>query len=160
MDWITENVALGDMYDAGHLDPRHMDLPGGVNAVLNMAVELPPDPGVIAAHKIMYLFLPVDDGHALPRDIMMKAFVFLARCEMEHKRVLVHCVMGKSRSASMVAMYLALRDNISFKDALQIVRSKRPLVDPAPALARSVDAFVQTYGQKRKDERLLRPQPR
>ena len=150
MTWITDYIALGGMYDSGHLDPRHMDLEGGVNAVLNMAEELPPDPATIRAFKITYLWLPIPDGQPVSNKILMKAFIFLSRCELEHKRVLVHCAAGISRSPSMVAMYLALRDGLTFWDALKIVKQKRPKVDPAASLARSAAIFVETHGQRKR----------
>ena len=44
--------------------------------------------------------------------------------------VLVHCQAGISRSATVMIAFLMNKYNMSFKDAKQLVRSKRPIVSP------------------------------
>lgn len=46
------------------------------------------------------------------------------------KKVLVHCVAGKSRSPSIVIGYLIAEKKMSFKEAFNLVKSKRSIVDP------------------------------
>lgn len=45
-------------------------------------------------------------------------------------RVLVHWAMGRSRSATMVAMYLMKKFDISMDMSLQILKNRREVVDP------------------------------
>mmetsp|Transcript_16025 Transcript_16025/g.15745 ORF Transcript_16025/g.15745 Transcript_16025/m.15745 type:complete len:108 (-) Transcript_16025:18-341(-) len=44
--------------------------------------------------------------------------------------ILVHCAAGRSRSGAMMTAYSMLRDKIKLEDALNLVKSKRPKVDP------------------------------
>ena len=44
--------------------------------------------------------------------------------------VIIHCYMGKSRSASILIYYLMRKLKISYHDALKLVRSKRKIVQP------------------------------
>ncbi|KAA6396040.1 MAG: putative mitogen-activated protein kinase phosphatase [Streblomastix strix] len=46
------------------------------------------------------------------------------------KQVLVHCQMGKSRSASIVAAYLIYKFKLTAFEALNIIQTQRPIVRP------------------------------
>jgi len=45
-------------------------------------------------------------------------------------KVLVHCVMGRSRSASIVMAYLVLHENMTLKEAFELTHQARPIVRP------------------------------
>lgn len=47
-------------------------------------------------------------------------------------RILVHCRAGISRSASVVIYYLMRSRGVSYHDALNYLKSKRPIVNPNP----------------------------
>ena len=58
---------------------------------------------------------------------------------LESKGILVHCYAGKQRSATVIAAYLMKYGNLSRKDAIQTIQSKRlisftPLVNFDKAL--------------------------
>jgi len=44
--------------------------------------------------------------------------------------VLVHCMKGKSRSATMVAAYMIRSQGLSVENAVNIIQSKRPIAKP------------------------------
>jgi protein-tyrosine phosphatase len=44
--------------------------------------------------------------------------------------ILVHCSMGKSRSASFIIAYLIKYQNMNLKDALKFVKDKREIIQP------------------------------
>lgn len=46
--------------------------------------------------------------------------------------VLVHCIMGMSRSASIVLLYLMHMEGLSLKESYDLVKSKRPCINPNP----------------------------
>ena len=48
--------------------------------------------------------------------------------ETQRTNVLVHCMAGVSRSATLVIAYLMKSRNVSFNEAFAIVKSKRKLV--------------------------------
>ena len=131
MDWITENIALGDWMDAEKLPHS------GITRVLNMAKE------VSIRHELPALHMHILDGVEMQTNVLEKAREFLGEADDDDK-TLVHCVAGVSRSPSIVAMHLALKHGRTFDEALAFVKSKRSVVDPDAAVMRSVRRFVKS----------------
>ena len=57
--------------------------------------------------------------------IMMPKLLALGR-----KRILFHCYAGISRSATLAIAYLVHTNNISLQDAINLVKSKRNIIQP------------------------------
>ncbi|KAK3706754.1 tyrosine protein phosphatase yvh1 [Vermiconidia calcicola] len=55
--------------------------------------------------------------------------------------VLVHCAMGKSRSATIICAYLMQRYNISPHDALSQLREARPFCEPNDGFMRQLELY-------------------
>ncbi|KAL5120513.1 tyrosine protein phosphatase yvh1 [Pleosporales sp. CAS-2024a] len=56
-------------------------------------------------------------------------------------RVLVHCAMGKSRSATVVVAYLMQEHNISPSEALSHLRQVRSICDPNPGFMKQLELY-------------------
>jgi len=56
-------------------------------------------------------------------------------------RVLVHCAMGRSRSATMVIMYLMMRFQIPWDQAFDILKIRREIIDPNPGFLQKLKDF-------------------
>ena len=54
------------------------------------------------------------------------------------ERTLVHCMKGKSRSATVLAAYLMRKENSSALDAVQRLQTLRPVVRPNPGFLRQL----------------------
>ena len=139
MDWITQELALGDMKDS-------YDVPPEIDLVLNAATEVP------TGHDKPCLRLPIWDGQEIPFELLDRARRFLEASDEAGYKVLVHCVAGISRSPSIVAMHIALKRNIKFCDALDLVRAKRPQVEPAYAIAKSVVLYIDQYRKSQNEQ--------
>ena len=48
----------------------------------------------------------------------------------ERPKILIHCMMGKSRSATVVIAYLMHKKNMGWMEALNYLRNKRSIVEP------------------------------
>lgn len=61
-----------------------------------------------------------------------KAYEFISEVVHQEKEggVLVHCALGKSRSASLVIMYIMKKFNWCFNRALEYVKSRRAIISP------------------------------
>lgn len=55
---------------------------------------------------------------------------FTRRTGCDHNRVLVHCAMGMSRSATSVCMYLMRKFGMNFENALELVKVQRQKAEP------------------------------
>jgi protein-tyrosine phosphatase len=78
-------------------------------------------------YKKLHLVDVVDEDVT---SIFNEAFEFLEQCREAGRRVLVHCVIGKSRSASIVIAYLMKHNQMALQKAFNFVKSKRALIQP------------------------------
>lgn len=58
------------------------------------------------------------------------ALKFIEECKEGKGRILIHCMEGKSRSASVVIAYLMKAYTLSVTTAFQVVKSKRAIAQP------------------------------
>ena len=124
LDWITNEIALGDIDDSRN--------PEGVDAVLNVAVE------VEILHSLPCLHLKIEDGRSIRSRGLSRAVKFLTGHTSAGRKVLVHCYAGASRSPSFVAAFLSKTTGISTVDALKIIQEKRRKADPDPVVWLSI----------------------
>lgn len=90
-----------------------------------------------------------DDPTAFLPDVVDNVFPFLdtareqeyGTCVLllpQRKKVLVHCRLGVSRSASIVLAYLLKNSDKSLKEVWKEVREKRPIVKPNPSFIKQL----------------------
>lgn len=90
----------------------------------------------------LYDFAQVDILKHIP-----KALTFISQATQSGK-VLVHCQLGVSRSASIVASYLMVSRSLDFKSALEIIRQSRPCACPNPGFERQLSSIdINDYKQ-------------
>jgi protein-tyrosine phosphatase len=126
LDWITNEIALGDIDDSR--DPE------GVDAVLNVAAEVP------ILHNLPCLHLKIEDSWSISRRDLSRAMKFLTDRTVAGQKVLVHCNSGISRSPAIVAAFLCSTIGISGRDALKIIQQKRWVADPDSVVWESIVA--------------------
>ncbi len=128
-DEIIPNLWLGNECEAFE-NSINYDIVISMSAEHNLA-----DERLILGNT--YFRFPLWDtwGHATSQILEDATFVIDAKLQ-EGKKILVHCQMGKSRSASAVIAYL-LTFHPDFKDkpfhqVWAFVKSKRPIAHPNP----------------------------
>jgi len=128
---ITPSLYLTSVYGA----TRENIIKRGCTLLVNAAQELPKQE--IAGVESIKLFL--DDT---PYAIINVYFDRIADKIHEHVlrggRSLVHCVLGVSRSTSLVLAYLMKYKNMSLKNAFDAVSARRPCVRPNPGFWRQL----------------------
>ncbi|EGC38446.1 hypothetical protein DICPUDRAFT_96910 [Dictyostelium purpureum] len=98
-----------------------------ITHIVNMASELEDS----YPHIYKYYRADLDDT---PRADIHQHFVpiinFINLAKQDGGRVLVHCAMGISRSASAVIAYLIKENQMSYQNAFVYVKSKRSFINP------------------------------
>lgn len=106
-------------------------------SVIDRPVTIPPGTTMIHQH-IPILDLPSED--LLSRFDTTTAFIKDALSQ-EGNRVLVHCLMGMSRSASVVAAYLVTTTKMNTDEAIKFIQERRPIVCPNAGFVRQLEVY-------------------
>ena len=99
---------------------------GPWHAVLDMTSEYPSPSAPAGA---AYLNIPCVDGVAVPSEALKAGSDFIEQ-QWRSGPVLIHCAIGRYRSARAVAQWLQDYQGLSERDAWRLLRDKRPLVRP------------------------------
>ena len=70
-----------------------------------------------------------------------EAFRFIEDATSRGGRVLVHCAMGISRSATIVIAYLMYKYRVPLSTAFDFVKSRRPEINPNPGFMNTLQQF-------------------
>jgi len=127
LDWITRDIAIGNCDDAIRLDALQS---AGIEGILSLTGW----PNSAAnSHGLTWRCVELIDGDG--NDVSrLKDAVWLLDELLESGPVLVHCMEGVSRSALVVASYLADTAARTFEDCLQEVALLRKQVFLQPGL--------------------------
>lgn len=99
-------------------------------------------PASACADQFEYLNIPViDNCEQNLTPYLDEAVAFIRRALAEGGRVLVHCMAGRSRSASLVIAYLMTELHLDLDQALAFVQEKRPIVRPNAAFMQQLRQF-------------------
>jgi hypothetical protein len=123
IDKIIDHLYLGD---AGFI---YADNLPHFSLIINICPEINCDYSSVSHGKIVYIKV-VDSKeendkliHLLEKDKVMEQ---IQECILKRENVLVHCAMGVSRSASLVASFLCFANKMDVKEACKLIREKRP----------------------------------
>ena len=89
-------------------------------------------------YKVIYLD-DSPDQHIL--QYFKEAFDFINEAIITKGKVYIHCVMGISRSASIVIGYLMYMNKLSYNEAYMYVKSKRKQINPNSGFVRQLQQF-------------------
>jgi protein-tyrosine phosphatase len=143
MTWITERIGLGggiwtdkEMIEVA----RH-----GVTHIIDMQIEFDDTP-LAEPYDIEVLWNPVDDDfQPKPPEVFQRGVEFaMAALEKPESKLYIHCAAGVHRAPMMtLAVMRAL--GYSLEDAVEMIESRRHVVDFADVYVRSVEDFMKSY---------------
>ncbi|VTR98577.1 dual specificity protein phosphatase family protein [Tuwongella immobilis] len=123
MNWITPEIAIGNHSEAADVVLLSKE---DVRAVLGLidtlAAKNAEEMGLEAI-----VVVPLQDGPDNAPERFDDAIRALGRLIEQHGKVLVHCHLGRSRSAAVVAGHLMRSQNLSKDEALQLISTKREI---------------------------------
>ena len=123
MDFITDNIALGEYWAAYEKDYL-------ISKKIKKILICGNDLKAFFPKDFIYLKLDLidkEDFDLIP--FIDEAIEFIKNTD-EINKVLVHCQFGVSRSASILIAFLMKEKNINYDEALTIIKGKRPQVQP------------------------------
>jgi len=109
----------------------------GIQAMLQLANPAPQP-------NISSLFLPVEDGVALPTNYLRTGLDYVLSQYKQGHTVLVACGAGISRSATFTIAALKEAEGLRLTEALRQVRASHEVAAPHPALWQSICEY---YGE-------------
>jgi protein-tyrosine phosphatase len=123
MDWITEDIAIGNYLDALDLELIRSN---SISSALSLDGTLyGKDSAEFGLKRIEVVRL--DDGPGNDRRLFRLAVGHLTDLVREAPPVLVQCHAGRSRSAVVVAGYLIKAREIEPAEALRLISEKREI---------------------------------
>lgn len=122
---ILPNLYLGCQRDVLNKDLMQQN---GIGYVLNASSTCPKPDFIPDSH---FLRVPVNDSFCekiLPW--LDKSVDFIEKAKASNGCVLVHCLAGISRSATIAIAYIMKRMDMSLDEAYRFVKEKRPTISP------------------------------
>ncbi|XP_034884089.1 dual specificity protein phosphatase 16 [Mirounga angustirostris] len=122
---ILPNLYLGCQRDVLNKELMQQN---GIGYVLNASNTCPKPDFIPESH---FLRVPVNDSFCekiLPW--LDKSVDFIEKAKASNGRVLVHCLAGISRSATIAIAYIMKRMDMSLDEAYRFVKEKRPTISP------------------------------
>lgn len=145
-NWITNMMCIGARptpVQAAAL------LEMGITAFLDLTYE-PPDYAEALCEGVGRFSEPIKNDVANPPDDILRAARVLLGLLDENKRTYLHCNSGRSRSAYVAAIIIAVTRGEDFKEATRYVRLRRPTARPFPLLLpEEADAIIEDLQRER-----------
>jgi protein-tyrosine phosphatase len=140
MTWITDRIALG----GGIWSPENMQAVAraGITHIVDMQIECDDTP-LAQPHGIQVLWNPIDDDfQPKPPVIFRKGVDFsLDALDVDDSKLFIHCAAGIHR-APMMALAVLCSLGWKLDDAIQLIETRRPVVDFAEVYVESVERFL------------------
>ena len=92
--------------------------------------------------QIVYQIIEIDDSlEQNLSDYITQALDFIAESQKNHSNILVHCVSGISRSASIVIAYIMDKYQMNYEQAYSQVKAKRAVIRPNSNFIEQLNKF-------------------
>ncbi len=128
---ILSNLYLGSSFNAYDIEQINKL---NINVIINVTEEI--DNFYESNLKLTYYKYPIADNNVDNiSEILSDSFEIISSHINSADKILVHCYMGASRSASVVINYLIKHKNMNWKEAKDFVISKRPIVNLSETFA-------------------------
>ncbi|KAL8182922.1 UNVERIFIED_CONTAM: hypothetical protein K2H54_007737 [Gekko kuhli] len=132
---IFDHLYLGSEWNAANLEELQRN---NISHILNVTREID---NFFPEHFTYMNVRLYDEETAQLLPHWKETYSFISAARVRGSRVLVHCKMGVSRSASTVIAYVMKAYGWSLEQALWHVRERRPIVHPNPGFMRQLELY-------------------
>jgi protein-tyrosine phosphatase len=144
MTWVTDRIAVGGGIWTS--DKMATVAGRGVTHIIDMQVEFDDTP-LAQPHGIQVLWNPTDDDFQLKGpEVFQRGVEFALRAldDGNGNRLFIHCAAGVHRAPMMTLAVLRVL-GFPLPEAMEMIESRRPVVDFAAVYVRSVENFMRAY---------------
>ena len=143
MTWITPRIAVG----GGIWTEDQMDelVQMGITHIIDMQIEFD-DTDLARPYDMKVLWNPVDDDfQPKPPEVFRKGVEFANEAlDQPETKLYIHCAAGVHRAPMMgLAVLRSLGYNLD--EAIEMIETRRHVVDFADVYVRSVEDFMKNY---------------
>jgi hypothetical protein len=126
-DHIIDNIYLGSCLAAGDYDLLNKL---NVAYICNISDTIP---NFFENRNIQYFNIKKKDNglEDLTKKELDNSYNFILNSQKKNKKVLVHCFVGRSRSASILIYYLMHKYELTVKESIIYLKNKRKWVNPS-----------------------------
>ena len=144
IDHIIDNIYLGDFRTADNIDIlKEYNITHIINCPFNLPNKYP--------EQITYKRLELRDETDQPIiEKLEEAYQFIK--ENKDKNIFVHCVFGKSRSASVVIFYIMKEKKLNFNEAKNFVKNIRQIVEPNSGFENELNRYYEEHIANNKND--------
>jgi len=143
MTWVTDRIAVG----GGIWNDEKMSevARAGITHIIDMQIEWD-DTALARPYGIRVLWNPTDDDfRQKPAELFQRGVDFaLQALDDAESRLFIHCAAGVHR-APMMALAVLRAMGFGLEDAMQMIESRRRVVDFADVYVQSVEEFMSSY---------------
>ena len=132
---ILDYLFLGSEWNASNLDELRMN---GITHILNVTREIDNFfPGVFTYKNIR----EYDEESTDLLKYLDSTYRYIKTAKEEDGKVLIHCKMGISRSATVTISYVMKEYSMSLEEVMTMVKSKRSIVNPNKSFRKQLDVY-------------------
>lgn len=145
---ITDNLYISNISSAYNLkELKKLRITHIVQAILGARQPFPTE--------FEYLYVPLQDTtyqHIVKHFDECNKFIHDAI--KKDGNVLVHCIEGRSRSATLLAAYIIYKANgdVNTEEAIQYLKNKRSQINPNPGFIHQLEKYYEEIKNKRDDK--------
>jgi protein-tyrosine phosphatase len=143
MTWVTDRIAVG----GGIWNEEKMIevARAGITHIIDMQIEWD-DTALARPYGIRVLWNPTDDDfRRKPAELFQRGVEFaLTALDDAETRLFIHCAAGVHR-APMMALAVLRAMGFGSEDAMDMIQSRRKVVDFADVYVQSVEEFMSSY---------------
>ena len=140
MNYMIDNIYLGNAQAAS--DEEYLKK-YNISTVVNCAEEIPSE-----YKDIKFFELKMYDSviqNLFPKFEVAYKFIKINSKKESNNNILIHCSLGKSRSASLVVFYLMKEKKWDYDTCFQYMRERRPLATPNEHFENQLREYYDKY---------------
>lgn len=136
-DYIIDNIYLGSCIAASDIDFLKNK---NIKYICNISDNIPN----FFNDNIKYFNIKKKDNgkENLDKNELDNSYHFILNSQKSKQNILIHCFVGRSRSVSILIYYLMNKYDLSIKESIYFLKSKRKWINPSIKFIKNINQVV------------------